>query len=127
MAYLDLAPAIATLGSRPEEFEFTRGSLHHMTSRHCFRFQGEDEVQIHALCDCSLLRARPEQVRAFHAAFRQWHAAYWQPLQINREFASHFARPPMWRRLAVRLLRYLLSMPQRRVSHALPSPLRTVV
>jgi hypothetical protein len=123
MAYLDLAPAIAALGSRPEEFEFTRGSLHHLTSRHCFRFLSEDEVQIHALCDCALLRARPDQVRALQAAFRQWHAAYWRPMEINREFAAHFARPSLWRRLLLKLLKALLATPQRRPAHALPSPL----
>ena len=115
MTYLDLAPAIAALGSRPEEFEFSNGSLHHLTSRHLFRFQSEDEVQIHALCDCSLLRVRPEQARALHAAYRQWHATYWRPLEINREFAAHFTSPPAWRRLAARLLRLVLSVPPRPV------------
>jgi hypothetical protein len=75
MACLDLAPAITALGSRPEEFEFFRGGLTHLTSRHSFRFLGDDEVQIHALCDCALLRARPEQLKELRAAFRQWHAA----------------------------------------------------
>lgn len=112
MTYLELAPAITAIRSRPEEFEFSNDTLHHVRSRHRFRFTSEDEVQIHADCDCSFLRASREQTRVFHAAYREWHASYWRPLQINREFASHFAPPPAWRRLAIWLLRRLLSWPE---------------
>lgn len=97
MTYLDLAPAITALRARPEEFEFTNDTLLHPRSRHRFRFDSEGDVQIDALCDCYLLRARPEQAKAFHAAYREWHASYWRPLEINREFASHFGPPPLWR------------------------------
>ncbi|SJZ30375.1 hypothetical protein SAMN02745126_00006 [Enhydrobacter aerosaccus] len=116
MTYLELAPAITALRSRPEEFEFTDGCLHHLNSRHRFHFRSDNEVEIHALCDCSLLRARPEQAKDFHAAYREWHASYWRPMEINREFASHFAPPPLWRRAAIWLLRRLLAW-----QHA-PSP-----
>jgi hypothetical protein len=109
MTYLELAPAITALRSRPEEFEFSNNTLHHLPSRHRFRFQGEDDVRIEAACDCSLLRAKPEQAKVFHSAYREWHASYWQPLEINREFASHFEPPPLWRRAAIWLLRALLS------------------
>jgi hypothetical protein len=68
-------------------------------------------MEIHAACDCSFLRASKEQTRAFHAAYREWHASYWRPLQINREFTAHFAPPGVARRLAIRLLRRLLSWP----------------
>jgi len=112
MTYLELAPAITAIRSRPEEFEFSNNTLHHLNSRHRFHFASEDDVQIYALCDCSILRASPDQARAFHAAYREWHASYWRPLEINREFASHFAPPPLWRRLAIWLLRRLLSWPQ---------------
>ncbi len=112
MAYLELAPAITALRSRPEEFEFSNDTLHHMKSRHRFRFLSEDDMEIHAECDCSFLRASREQTKAFHAAYRQWHASYWQPLEINREFAAHFAPPPVWRRLAIWLLRRLVSWPE---------------
>ena len=61
MAYLYLSPAIAALRARPEEFEFSDDALHHLSSRHRFRFDSEGDVRIDALCDCSLLRARPEQ------------------------------------------------------------------
>ena len=110
--YLELAPAITAIRSRPEEFEFSNDTLHHPRSRHRFRFVSEDDMQIHADCDCSFLRASKEQTRVFHAAYRDWYASYWRPLQINREFASHFAPPPAWRRLAIWLLRRLLSWPE---------------
>jgi hypothetical protein len=31
--------------------------------------------------------------------FKTWRQNYWQPLEINREFASHFAEPNAWVRL----------------------------
>lgn len=111
MATLDLAPAIAAIRSRPEEFDVTYGALHHRSSHHKFHFIGEEEVRIDALCDCSLLRASPEQARAFHAAYREWRTTYWRAIEIDREFAAHFAEPPLWRRLAIRLLERLLSRP----------------
>jgi hypothetical protein len=112
MTYLELAPLITAIRSRPEEFEFSNDTLHHMKSRHRFHFLSEDDMEIHADCDCSFLRASREQTKAFHAAYRQWHASYWRPLEINREFALHFAPPPPWRRLAIWLLRRLVSWPE---------------
>lgn len=109
--YLELAPAITALRSRPDEFEFSHDTLHHLPSRHRFRFEGEDDVRIEALCDCSLLRAKPEQAKVFREAYREWHASYWRPLQINREFASHFEAPPLWRRAAIWLLQRLIALP----------------
>jgi hypothetical protein len=110
MAYLELSPAIAALRARPEEFEFSNDTLHHLGSRHGFRFLSEDSVEIHADCGCAILKASQEQTKVFHAAYREWHASYWRPLEINREFASHF-EPPLWRRAAIWLLRRLLTMP----------------
>ena len=112
MTYLELAPLITAIRSRPEEFEFSNDTLHHVRSRHRFRFLSDDDMEIDAACDCSLLRASKEQTRVFRAAYREWHASYWRPLEINREFASHFAPPPLWRRLAIWLLRRLLTMPR---------------
>jgi hypothetical protein len=109
MAYLELAPAITAIRSRPEEFEFSNNTLHHLRSRHTFRFLSDGDMEIHAACDCASLRASPEQIKVFHAAYRQWHASYWRPLEINREFTSHFAPPSLWRRFAIWLLRRLLS------------------
>ncbi len=93
MAYLELSPAIAALRARPEEF--SDDTLHHLGSRHRFRFLSEDSVEIHADCGCSILKASQEQTKVFHAAYREWHASYWRPLEINREFASHF-EPALW-------------------------------
>src|SRR4051812_18324068 len=104
MAYLELAPAIRALCSRPAEVEFSNNALHHLRSRHSFLFVGDGDLQIHAACDCASLRASPEQTRAFQQAYREWHASYWRPLEINREFAAHFAPPQAWRRLAIWLL-----------------------
>src|SRR5712672_2744823 len=111
MTYLELAPLITAIRSRPEEFEFSNDTLHHVRSRHRFRFLSDDDMEIDAACDCSLLRASKEQTRVFRAAYREWHASYWRPLEINREFASHF-EPALWRRVAIWLLRRLLTMPR---------------
>src|SRR5262245_49793838 len=90
MTYLDLSPAIAALPARPEEFELSGDTRHHLGSQHRFRFPSEDSVEIHADCGCALMKASQEQTKLFHAAYRQWHASYWRPLESNREFASHF-------------------------------------
>jgi len=127
MTYLDLAPAMTALRLRPHEFEVARGDLYHRPSRHIFRFAAEDDVRIDAVCDCSLLRASAEQARAFHAAYRQWHADYWRPQEINRHFASHFGPPPLWRRAAIWLLQRLLSRPSaERHPAAVDAPLQPV-
>ena len=122
MTVLDLAPAIAAIRSRPEDFDFSHDTLHHRPSRHSFRFVSDEDVRIDALCDCTLLRTLPEQAKAFHAAYRDWHATYWRSVEINREFASHFAAPTLWRRLAIRLLERLLSLPPRRQRPTLVVP-----
>ena len=111
MAYLELSPAIAALRARPEEFEFSNDTLHHLSSRHSFRFLNDESVEIHAHCGCVFLKASPEQTKVFHAAHREWHESYWRPLEINRAFASHF-EPALWRRAAIWLLRRLLTMPR---------------
>src|SRR5207237_5097264 len=101
MTYLELAPAITALRSRPDEFELRDNALHHLGSRHSFRFLSDDEVRIEAFCDCSQLRASREQSRTLHEAFTHWQATYWRPLEINREFADHFAPPGLVRRLLI--------------------------
>ncbi len=109
MTYLELSPAITALRSRPEEFELRDNALHHFGSRHSFRFLAHDEVRIEAFCDCSHLRATPRQGRELHEAFQQWQTSYWRPLQINCEFADHFAPPGLVRRMMIALLRYLIA------------------
>jgi hypothetical protein len=122
MAYLELSPAIAALRARPEEFEFSNDTLHHLGSRHRFRFLSEDSVEIHADCGCAILKASQEQTKVFHAAYREWHASYWQPLEINREFASHF-EPALWRRATIWLLRRLLTTPRAATSSSVRTDL----
>ena len=43
------------------------------------------------------------------------------PLEINREFASHFGPSPLWRRAAVWLLNRLLSGPKETKPVPLPA------
>ncbi|HWG03665.1 MAG TPA: hypothetical protein VG271_01500 [Beijerinckiaceae bacterium] len=105
MAYLDLSPAIVSLRERPEEFELVRGNLHHVPSRHMFKFEQEGGVRVIADCNCAIMWTEPEQSKAFFETFRDWQMNYW----INREFASHFLPPSRWRRLCARLLSYLLT------------------
>lgn len=119
MAYLELSPVIAALRAQPEEFEFADGALYHPSSRHRFHFRSDDSVDIHADCGCATLKASQEQTKAFHAAYLEWHASYWRPLEINREFAWHFELT-WWRRVAISLLRRLLAV--RRLPR--PSPVR---
>src|SRR5262245_39791644 len=101
MAYLDLAPAIAAIRARPEEFEFAGDALRHLPSRHWFRFQDDGNVEVVADCSCAYLRTSREQARTFHQAYKEWHVTYWRPLEINREFASHFEPPGLLRRVAI--------------------------
>ena len=68
-------------------------------------------MEIHADCGCALLKASQEQTKLFHTAYCEWHTSYWRPLEINREFASHF-EPRLWRRAAIWLLRRLLATPR---------------
>ena len=67
------------------------------------------------------------QAKAFHAAYRDWHVSYWRPLEINREFAAHFAAPSLWRQLAIWLLKRLLSGPKPAKSAAAVLPLQPVI
>jgi len=89
MAYLELSPAIAALRARPEEFEFSNDTLHHVRSRHRFHFVSEDDVQIHADCDCSLLRASREQTKVFHTAYREWYACRWPTAASGASATPH--------------------------------------
>lgn len=111
MAYLDVSPMIASLRTAPDEFELIRGSLHHFPSRHRFHFYAHGNVGVEADCDCAMLAIRHEQERELRDAFTEWHTAYWRPIEINREFASHFRRPG----LLVRLYRKLLGRLRRAI------------
>ena len=118
MSYLDLNPLITALRTAPDEFDLVDGWLNHRRSSHGFRFTANDEVQLRATCDCTLLAMQPEQTRELAKCFREWERDYWRPLQINREFASHFARTGGLRHLLIvltgRLHEWLLRPRQRR-------------
>ncbi len=104
MAYLDVSPMVVSLRTRPEDFEMIHGWLHHFPSRHRFHFGPDGDVSIDARCDCSLLAIQPEQREGLNEAFQQWYAAYWRPVEINREFASHFKAPNIWQRMIRRIM-----------------------
>ena len=112
MAYLDVGPMIHALRASPEHFEFTNGSLHHIPSRHKFQFDWEGRVRVEARCDCAFLAVNTGQESAICEAFSEWRMNYWRPIEINREFASHFERPSWFRQslidLTARLHRALL-------------------
>jgi hypothetical protein len=104
MAYLELSPMIAALRDRPTDFEVDRGWLVHFPSRHCFMFDRLGNVAMRARCDCAHLSVRVEDGQELWTAYREWHANYWRPIEINREFAAHFRRPNILQRALRRLL-----------------------
>lgn len=109
MVCLDLNPAITALRARPEEFEFSGNSLHHIPSRHKFYFQNDGNIAVVADCGCSTLQTSRAQAEVFHAEYKDWLATYWHATQINRQFASHFEPLSLWRRLLLKLIKYLVA------------------
>jgi hypothetical protein len=97
--YLDVSPIISALRFQPDDFEYAHGWLNHVPSRHRFQFDRSGRVAIEAMCDCASLSIKPEQSDELVAMFRTWRQEYWRPLEINREFASHFRKPNAWVRL----------------------------
>ena len=111
MANLDVSPMIRALQHAPSEFEVVSGWLNHVPSGHSFRFHEGDQVEVSAACNCALLVPTREGERELAKGFREWERDYWRPLQINRQFASHFYRSGPRRLLIVlteRLHRWLL-------------------
>ncbi len=51
-----------------------------------------------------MLSVRPEQTTELWETFQQWHSCYWRPVEIHREFASHFQQPHAIRRVFRRVL-----------------------
>ena len=88
---LDLSPMIQALKFQPSDFELSGGWLVHVPSRHRFKFGSFGRLTIDAHCGCASLRARREQEGDLMTAFDQWRFDYWRVVEINREFASHFA------------------------------------
>jgi len=103
MSYLDVSPMITALRHTPDAFELSGEWLTHIGSWHSFRFGQGDQVEIRAACNCALLAIRPDQAAALTRCFREWETNYWRPLQINREFASHFTRRPGLSRILITL------------------------
>ena len=102
MTYLDVSPMMVAFRTSPEDFEMRDGWLHHIPSRHQFLFDSEGEVHLRAECNCASLLIRPAQSQELAGCYRDWHATYWRPLEINREFASHFYQSPL-RRFLIRI------------------------
>ena len=103
MSYLDVSPMISALGSSPDHFAFTSGSLQHIPSGHRFAFDPKGQVRIDAQCACSHLEVRRDQEEDLFQAFSDWQTNYWRPLEINRQFAAHFTLP-LWRRALLALI-----------------------
>ncbi len=91
--FLDVSPMISALRFQPDDFEYSHGWLRHVPSRHCFQFEPTGQVTIDAICGCAGASIHPEQADQLTAMFQTWRQAYWQPLQRDREFASHFRKP----------------------------------
>ena len=97
--FLNATPLIDALRFQPEDFELKHGWLSHAPSRHRFQFERSGKVTIEANCACAAMSVRPEQKEELIQMFHTWRSEYWVPLETNREFASHFARPNAWVRL----------------------------
>ncbi len=109
MAYLDLSPMLQAMRLRPAEFEMQGTFLHHIPSHHLLNFDPSGLARVHARCDCAMLDVSRAQSEEMRAAMSAWRVVYWEPrlteieaerrvAAINREFASHFRPPSMWRR-----------------------------
>jgi hypothetical protein len=96
---LDVSPMISALRFHPTDFEYAHGRLRHVPSRHQFQFNRKGNVTIQADCDCASVAVRQEQEGQLFTAYNAWRENCWRPLQINREFASHFRKPNAWIRL----------------------------
>jgi hypothetical protein len=107
MHYLDVSPLITSLRTTPDAFEFTRGALHHIPSRHRFKISTDGSVRLDAQCSCAFLAIRKEQEPALVEAFQEWRVNYWRPIEINRQFAEHFGPIPAWRRILIDLTAWL--------------------
>jgi len=99
MRHLDVSPMISALRFQPADFEYARGWLTHVPSRHRFQFDRSGRVTIDAMCGCAAMAIKPEQAEELVGMFSTWRREYWLPLETNREFASHFKKPNAWVRL----------------------------
>jgi hypothetical protein len=105
MAYLDVSPMVVALRTSAGDFEMDRGWLHHFPSHHRFKISDNGFVRLYARCDCSHLKVVEQQGYELRDAFREWQDAYWRPIEVNREFASHFRSPGPLRRFTRSIIR----------------------
>ncbi len=97
--FLDVSPMIEALRFQPEDFDFEKGWLNHVPSRHRFQFDSTGRVTVEANCRCAAMSIKPEQTDDLVATYNVWRREYWLPIATNREFASHFEKPNAWVRL----------------------------
>ena len=103
MAYLNVSPMISALREHPATFTFDGGELHHIPSHHRFLFDSQRHVTVNANCGCSFLRVSKEEETALYDAFQSWRENHWRAVEINREFAAHFAPPSPLRKWLIAL------------------------
>jgi hypothetical protein len=89
--YLNVEPMIWALKFQPSDFE-QHESLLHVPSRHRFEFDSRGRVSVDAQCRCARRSVSKEQGDRLFDAYNSWREHYWQPLETDREFASHFAK-----------------------------------
>jgi hypothetical protein len=100
--FLDVSEMTAALRFQPSDFEYSRGFLVHVPSRHRFWFNHEGRLTIMARCGCSGRSIRPDQSQELYETYLSWRSEYWQPLQADRKLASR-----LYRDLKAALLRFL--------------------
>lgn len=103
MTYLDVNPMITSLRTTPEDFDMQGSWLRHNPSRHKFRFDANGHVSIRSGCNCTLLAIHPDQEASLTHGFETWRTNFWQPLEINRQFAAHFHYRSWLRRTLIRM------------------------
>lgn len=114
MAYLNVTPMLEAMRARPYEFEMQGSYFHHIPSDHRVQFDLWGNARVHAQCDCHMLDISREQSGELKTALAVWKAYFWQPrleaiaaekraAKINRQFASHFRPPGLFRRFLNRM------------------------
>jgi hypothetical protein len=100
---------LQAMRARPSEFEMQGSYLRHKPSHHLVNFDIWGNARVHARCDCAMLDVTRDQSQELKEAIAAWKIIYWEPrlaqlaaarraAEINREFASHFRPPGLWRR-----------------------------
>jgi hypothetical protein len=95
LRYLDVGPITLALKFQASDFEYAHGWLHHVPSRHRFQFDPQGGVVV-ARRGRAALSIKPKQAVELRSMFEAWRQTYWQPLETDRAFASHFVEPSPW-------------------------------